>query len=920
MTLDISATSPRVQYTVGSSSTTTFAYGFPIFQDADLKVFVGSTLKTLTTHYTVTGAGTTSGGNVVMTTGNEVTNADVTIVRDITISRTTDFPTSGSFQVDSLNTELDTITAVQQELEDDISRSLKLSDEDATATLTLPLKDARKGRYLAFNATTGNAEAGPTQTDATLIATVTSDIATLADIQDGTTATNAITTVASNSSNVTTVAGISANVTTVAGISSDVTAVAGDATDIGAVAGKATEIGRLGTADAVADMALLGTSDVVADMALLATTDVIADMALLADADVISDMNTLATSDIISDLNTLATSDIVTDMNLLATSANVTAMGHLGTSANVTAMGLLGTSAVVEDMGFLGTSANVTAMGHLGTSANVTAMGLLGTSAVVEDMGFLGTSANVTAMGNLGTSTNVTNMANLNASGVISNIATVAGAVSNVNTVATNISGVNSFADRYRVASSAPTSSLDVGDLYFDTTANELKVYKSSGWSAAGSTVNGTSARFHYNISGTPTTVTGADANGNTLAYDAGFIDVYVNGVRMSPDDITVTSGTSVVFASALSNGDDVDIVAFGTFQVANIVSTGALNSGSITSGFGNIDTGSSTITTTGAISGGTLTGTLQTASQTNITGVGALDAGSITSGFGSIDNGSSSITTTGAISGGTLTGTLQTASQTNITSVGTLTGLTVADNAGGDINITTNSQAGTQASPLNMDINFKGSSNVTMATIRSHDESSSTGHGELQFHTNKNGVGFREVVNIDHDGHLDVKLGNVKIGTSGQGIDFSATANSGGSMSSELLDDYEEGTFTPTLYYQNTSGLTLNYDNQTGHYTKIGRMVHVYISIQADISGSLVNDNLGLRGLPYSVGVSAGSTGSLVNVVNATGSGANTNYTLQPDGVTLYFSNSQGNGNLADDVGTGTNVLFQVMTWYISS
>ena len=39
----------------------------------------------------------------------------------------------------------------------------------------------------------------------------------------------------------------------------------------------------------------------------------------------------------------------------------------------------------------------------------------------------------------------------------------------------------------------APSTSLDVGDLYFDTTANELKVYKSSGWAAAGSTVNGTS-------------------------------------------------------------------------------------------------------------------------------------------------------------------------------------------------------------------------------------------------------------------------------------------------------------------------------------------------------------------------------------------------------------------------------------------
>lgn len=470
MTLDISATSPRVQYTVGSSSTTTFAYGFPIFQDADLKVFVGSTLKTLTTHYTVTGAGTTSGGNVVMTTGNEVTNADVTIVRDITISRTTDFPTSGSFQVDSLNTELDTITAVQQELEDDISRSLKLSDEDATATLTLPLKDARKGRYLAFNATTGNAEAGPTQTDATLIATVTTDIATLADLQDGTTLTN--------------------------GLSN--------------LAGKVTEMGRLGTADAVADMALLGTTDVVADMALLAVTDVIADMALLANADVIADMNTLATSDIIADLNTLATSDIVTDMNLLATSANVTAMANLGTSTNVTNMANLNASGVIANintlsgilsgaqtfvvtvaggkfvidgvsapaltlikghtytfdvsdssnathiLGFKDSGGNVLSSGitasgtpgqagatvvyvipstgtqpasyyctqHSGMGNTITTRGddiaqvasvatevaLLGTSAVVEDMGFLGTSANVTAMGLLGTSAVVEDM------------------------------------------------------------------------------------------------------------------------------------------------------------------------------------------------------------------------------------------------------------------------------------------------------------------------------------------------------------------------------------------------------------------------------------------------------------------------------------------------------------------------------
>jgi hypothetical protein len=134
--------------------------------------------------------------------------------------------------------------------------------------------------------------------------------------------------------------------------------------------------------------------------------------------------------------------------------------------------------------------------------------------------------------------------------------------------------------------SSAPSqdpdgSALDEGDLYFDTTQGELKVYKSSGWAAAGSTVNGTSARFHYDITGTPTSVSGADAAGNTLAYDAGFLDVYVNGVRMSTADITTTSGNAVVFAEALSASDEVDIVAYGTFVISQLNASN-LNSGTI--------------------------------------------------------------------------------------------------------------------------------------------------------------------------------------------------------------------------------------------------------------------------------------------------------------------------------------------------
>jgi hypothetical protein len=151
-------------------------------------------------------------------------------------------------------------------------------------------------------------------------------------------------------------------------------------------------------------------------------------------------------------------------------------------------------------------------------------------------------------------------------------ISNVGNNISSVTTTATNIASVNNFANVYRISSSAPTTSLDLGDLYFDTTVNELKVYGSSGWQAAGSSVNGTSQRYNYTATSGQTTFTGSDNNGNTLTYDAGYIDVYLNGVKLlNGTDVTVTSGTSVVLASGATTGDVVDIVAYGTFSVASL-------------------------------------------------------------------------------------------------------------------------------------------------------------------------------------------------------------------------------------------------------------------------------------------------------------------------------------------------------------
>ena len=161
-------------------------------------------------------------------------------------------------------------------------------------------------------------------------------------------------------------------------------------------------------------------------------------------------------------------------------------------------------------------------------------------------------------------------------------INTVSDNITAVSNVSSNLSSVQNFDNVYRISSSAPVSSLDIGDLYFDTSANELKVYKSSGWAAAGSTVNGTSQRYNYTATAAQTTFTGADSNGNTLAYDAGYADVYLNGVRLSGADITITSGTSVVLAAGASAGDILDVVAYGTFSVASInaanIDAGTLN------------------------------------------------------------------------------------------------------------------------------------------------------------------------------------------------------------------------------------------------------------------------------------------------------------------------------------------------------
>lgn len=135
---------------------------------------------------------------------------------------------------------------------------------------------------------------------------------------------------------------------------------------------------------------------------------------------------------------------------------------------------------------------------------------------------------------------------------------------------------LDQFDDRYLGSkTSAPLvdndgNALLNGALYFNSANNIMYVYGSSGWQPAGSSVNGTSDRYSYTATASQTTFSGVDNNGSTLAYDSGYVDVYLNGVRLVDGvDFTATSGTSIQLTTAASTGDSLEVVAYGTFSLA---------------------------------------------------------------------------------------------------------------------------------------------------------------------------------------------------------------------------------------------------------------------------------------------------------------------------------------------------------------
>ena len=103
--------------------------------------------------------------------------------------------------------------------------------------------------------------------------------------------------------------------------------------------------------------------------------------------------------------------------------------------------------------------------------------------------------------------------------------------------------------------------------------------------------------------------------------------------------------------------------------------------------------------------------------------------------------------------------------------------------------------------------------------------------------------------VTVKTSGDVEIADGNLIV-ASGHGIDFSANGNAGG-MTSELLDIYEEGSWTPYIYPMSSS-IPVTYSHQSGRYTRIGNVVHFQFRlVVSNITGNR-NQGFGINGFPF--------------------------------------------------------------------
>tara|TARA_R110002012_G_scaffold315751_1_gene529967 strand:- start:1313 stop:3133 length:1821 start_codon:yes stop_codon:yes gene_type:complete len=158
--MTVASTDARTGPYDGNGSTTTFAYDFLVLDQAHLVVTVKTTstgvevVKTLTGHYSVTGVGTASGGNIVFTSASThaPSGTTVTITRSVPKTQTTDLQNRGGVQPETLETGYDKLTQIDQDQQGEIDRGLKFAVSADLSSFNTSIPTPVASKAIAINA------------------------------------------------------------------------------------------------------------------------------------------------------------------------------------------------------------------------------------------------------------------------------------------------------------------------------------------------------------------------------------------------------------------------------------------------------------------------------------------------------------------------------------------------------------------------------------------------------------------------------------------------------------------------------------------------------------------------------------------------------------------------------------------------
>ena len=228
--------------------------------------------------------------------------------------------------------------------------------------------------------------------------------------------------------------------------------------------------------------------------------------------------------------------------------------------------------------------------------------------------------------------------------------------------------------------------------------------------------------------------------------------------------------------------------------------------------------------------------------------------------------------------------------------------------------------------------------SNAEWKYAKISSENSGSGYGakfKIYVHPSNGsqGANLVQALDIVGDGtgaNVTITDGNLAL-ASGHGIDFSATGNGNGTMGDELLDDYEQGTWSPTIYGGTTAGSYSYQANRTGgKYTRIGNMVYIEGVLRIESITTAGAGDLYMGGMPYSTSAPMASAWTIGKGVQffMYGTNGNTTASIAEPPFVGTASGGQSAFNLRS-YGKNLNVMpqiedfdnqwwiFQVAGWY---